>query len=425
MKKLFLITVLFLGNYVYGQSPNWSVNASSYQYTMTMTAFLNVNGTTLTNPEDKIGAFVNNENRGEAKVVFNAKAKKYVAYLTLYSNTHNETINFKIYDSQNNKIIPVTKTAKFSIDGNLGGVFQSYSIASPALNTNTEITSFSFKGIVGNAIISGDKISFEVPETTALTGLIPEFTTTNNGGVYLEKVQQTSGTNTVDFSNPVVYEVLSEDESEVKTYTVTVSKKVKEQPITVVLSSSSLLSNTQPATVRLKASEAIFSLSADDFVLENGIVSGLTSANNTTFTLEVVSLSEGNFSITLPENKVRSITNQPNKASNKLGLFLDSTAPFVKSITRQSPNAEFTHGASVTFEVRFSENVVKVNSADFSSVSGSNISVSQVRGLLYEVTVSNLTNYSGVVPLALSPMVNIEDVAGNKLQTSKIVSYEK
>ena len=97
-KTFFIVFISFFTQSISAQDSNWSVNSVNYQYSMTFTTFLNVNGTTLTSSEDKVAAFVNGEIRGVSKVEFVASANKYVAYLIVYGNTDNETINFKIYN---------------------------------------------------------------------------------------------------------------------------------------------------------------------------------------------------------------------------------------------------------------------------------------------------------------------------------------
>ena len=226
IKSIFILFLLFTAS-VYSQSPDWSVNASSYQYNMTFTVFLNVDGTMLTNVNDKVGAFVNGENRGEATVVYNSNAKKYVAYLSVVANTVGETVNFKVYDSTNNAIVAVVKTEVFEINKNIGGAFQSYSIAKPALSSQAVINSFSFDGVTleSNSIVN-NTILLEVASEVDITSLTPIFITESNSKVYLNKVLQVSGNNTLDFTNDVVFEGLSEDESQKTSYTVNVKKVV-------------------------------------------------------------------------------------------------------------------------------------------------------------------------------------------------------
>ena len=138
MKSRYLIIFLFSTCFSFGQAPDWSVNSSDFQYTMNITCFLNHNGELLKNTNDKVGAFFGDELRGVANVVYNESVAKYVAYLTVLSNNPNETINFKIYDSKNNAVVVIDKTTIFEIDKVIGGIFQSYSIASPQLKSTSD-----------------------------------------------------------------------------------------------------------------------------------------------------------------------------------------------------------------------------------------------------------------------------------------------
>lgn len=226
MKYLFLKTLLFLGTWFYSQSPNWSVNTSSYQHKMTISAFLNVDGNTLTNINGKIKVFVGNESIGEANVLYHVKADKFIVYLTVYSNTFvGENINFKLYNSVEDKIIDVGKTEFFERDKVLGSIFQSYSIASPALKSTAVLKNFSFKDIesINNSIVD-NKVSVKLPQDADITNLTPVFLTDDNAIVFHIKKRQVTGVDALDFSEDVIFEVLSEDNSVVEVYTVKVSR---------------------------------------------------------------------------------------------------------------------------------------------------------------------------------------------------------
>ncbi len=66
MKKnlLSLLGFLTVLTMAWGQQPNWSVNESDFQYSMTLVCRLNIDGRFLTSENDLVGAFVNNEVRG-------------------------------------------------------------------------------------------------------------------------------------------------------------------------------------------------------------------------------------------------------------------------------------------------------------------------------------------------------------------------
>lgn len=426
MKKGVILFILFQNLVFYGQSPDWSVNANAYQYSMTFTVFLNVNGQSLTSTNDKIGAFVGNENRGEANVVYNQNANKYVAYLIVYSNSIGETIRFKIYDSKNDTIIEALQTQTFQLNGNVGGIFQSFSVSNPALSNVATISDFSFKGITGQTTISSDKITIIISVNEDITKLTPVFSTLNNASVFINRVKQTSGIGQLDFTNSIVFQVLSEDESTLKEYEVQVTKSGNSgELITVNLSSDNISTNLQPAKVKLLASGVITDLTVDDFELQNCLIANITSDNSTLFMLDVVSFNEGSFSVKLNENTVKGQNGQNNLASNSLTLLLDTTKPYVKSIARKSSVDEITRDNEVVFEVVFNEDVVNVTDNDFIKQGNSNLTVSKQTSSVYQVTISNLDSHSGAIRVVFSETNDIQDVSGNNFIISKITSNEK
>jgi hypothetical protein len=218
-----IIVLLFIiSNTVSGQSPDWSVNENKFQYTMSFEGFVNVDGKNLTNASDKVAAFVNGECRGIANVIYVASEKKNVVYLTVFSNTDGELINFKIYDSANNAVKEVTKTKVFENNKHYGDLFQSYSFASPSLKTDAEIVDFSFKDLTTAKTISGSQITLYLSKGTNVSALNAVFELSPGARLFIGTANKISGTNAIDFSNPVQFQVLSEDQSTIKQYTVTV-----------------------------------------------------------------------------------------------------------------------------------------------------------------------------------------------------------
>lgn len=219
------IQFYFSSNVLFGQAPNWSVDENAYQYSMTFVAKLNVNGKQLVSTNDKVAAFVGNTCRGTSGVTYVASKNTYYAYLTVFSNTQDEVINFKLYDSANDKVVNVSKQVSFKVNEHRGNLFQSYSIAEPALNNKSEVLSFDFKDIKSvTATINNDKINISVYDIHSLTTLKPVFTLSKGAKLLKDRVAQNSGDNTVNFSSEVTYEVLSEDESSLSSYTVSVKQ---------------------------------------------------------------------------------------------------------------------------------------------------------------------------------------------------------
>ncbi len=224
MRNYIHITLLLfiLSSTVFGQSPDWSVNENKFQYTMSFEGFLNVDGKNLTGPNDKLAAFVNGECRGITNPIYVSSEKKYMVYLTVFSNTDNEVVSFKIYDAANNAVKNVEKTKLFENNKHYGDLFQSYSFASPALRTETEITDFSFKDLKTAKTIQGSQITIYAPKGTNVAALNAVFELSPGAKLFTGTANKISGSNTIDFTNPVQFQVLSEDQSVIKQWTVTV-----------------------------------------------------------------------------------------------------------------------------------------------------------------------------------------------------------
>jgi hypothetical protein len=227
MKKIafcFILVLLFSNNLI-AQTPSWSVNENTYQYTMTFLAKLNANGKQLINPNDKVAAFVGSSCRGISGITYVASEKNYYAYLTVFSNTQGEAISFKLYDSATDKITTVTKQIVFALNEHKGNLFQSYSIAEPALNNTAKILMFDFADIkTVSSVITSNKVDITLYNNYSLTDLKPVFTLSKGGRLFKNKIEQKSNEIADNFSSAITYEVLSEDESILTNYVVTLNQ---------------------------------------------------------------------------------------------------------------------------------------------------------------------------------------------------------
>jgi hypothetical protein len=215
-RKLFYAAVLFLLKLnIYSQSPSWQVNESQFQYTMTTVAFLNINGTTLSSTEDKVAAFVDEELRGSVNLTYVASTNRYLAYLVIFSNSTNETINFKIYNSTSDAILDVPKTLNFAINQHYGNVFQAYSLASPVLSNEAKIIDYNFEKTTIKKDISTKKITIESNVFVAdnIKNLNSNFVLSDGAKLFESTNQIFSGNNSLDYSSIKTLNVLSEDES--------------------------------------------------------------------------------------------------------------------------------------------------------------------------------------------------------------------
>lgn len=227
MKKTVFILILSWLSFpvLFAQEPIWKVDESAYQYTMTFVAKLNVDGKQLIDANDKVAAFVGTTCRGTSRVTYVAKEATYYAYLTVFSNTQDEAIYFKLYDSATDKITVVSKQVVFGVNVHRGDLFQSYSIAEPALNDKAELLTFNFLDIKSvSSIISGGKVTISLYDSYDLTTLKPVFTLSKGGKLLKNRITQKSGENTDNFTAAITYDVLSEDESSLSSYTVVVNQ---------------------------------------------------------------------------------------------------------------------------------------------------------------------------------------------------------
>lgn len=285
MKKRAVIFIYFLvvTFNLFSQAPVWKVNEPDYQYTMTMITKLNMDGIQLTNLNDMVAAFVGNTCRGVSKLTYVASTKSYYAYLTIFSNTSGELITLYLYNSTNNKIVKVNKTIAFSAYQNLGNIYQSFSVAEPALSDKAELLTFDFLNIKSlSSLISPGAIKINIPKNASLSSLTPVFTLSKGANLFKNRILQPTGTGIYDFTNPVIYDVLSEDESKITTYSVTVTqvteppKFYKKDAVCYTLGAIRVVSNSEGNIVQISyngkliASKAI----ANGEAVFDGLLSG-------------------------------------------------------------------------------------------------------------------------------------------------------
>lgn len=225
---LFVLLLLFMAQMAHAQAPNWEVTPNDYQYTMTVTAFLNVDGRTLTSEKDKVGAFVGDELRGTANVIYIEGVDRHLAYLTVYANGVGEEVSFKIYDSSNGSVVGVERTLDFVIDEHYGSVLMAYSIAAPALNSEALFYEFGFKEVAAIFTeISEENIEIALRPGQSVAELVPEFVTSDGAKVYVGD-SLVADTAKLDFTLPIFYTVVSEDESSFTVYQISVENREME-----------------------------------------------------------------------------------------------------------------------------------------------------------------------------------------------------
>jgi hypothetical protein len=425
---IFYILVLFFlsafSTKTFGQDPNWSVNPSDFQFSMTFTTFLNVNGTKLTATNDKVAAFVKGEIRGVANITYAATANKYVAYLTVFANTNLEKISFKVYDSSNDNVVDIVKTESFRFNVNLGTLFQSYSLANPALNTQAILNDFNFQSITPNSKNqSGNTFNFVLPIGTNVSNLIPVFTNSARAGVFINQTKQTSGVSSINFSNSKTYAVVSEDEATLENYTINVAVAVNQGATSTVISSTANANTNEiPVPIDVQFSNAISGFDREDVQLSNAVISGFTKIDNQHFTLQIVPISDGDFSVSIISGAGLDGNNKQSTASNTLSFSFDEIRPMITNLVLDKvAGNEF-------FTITFNEEIVNASMTDF-ELTGTlanaylKSSLIPISSKIYKLNVSKLNNKIGTVFLKVKSNSDITDNSGNSILLQETASF--
>ena len=155
--------------------PDWYVDPTSYQYSMSVTTQLIVEGDTSKDVNDKIAAFVGDEVRGVASVQ-KISNYKYLAFVTVYSDTAlGENINFKIWDASDCKEYPVTiPNLGFYNDSIFGSIDTPIFVRTTGMVAQT--IDFSKGWNWFSLYVNPDSLFGNIPINAALSGLTPSAT---------------------------------------------------------------------------------------------------------------------------------------------------------------------------------------------------------------------------------------------------------
>ena len=109
---------------VKGEEPDWAVNTSGYQYTMSIVGQLQFQNVISTDEDDIVAAF--NETGdcvGVARPQYESAFDTYFTMMTVYGNSDDDLLTFKAYDASTGKVYPVVQTNEdvyFEKDTRLG-----------------------------------------------------------------------------------------------------------------------------------------------------------------------------------------------------------------------------------------------------------------------------------------------------------------
>ena len=219
-----------------------------------------------------------------SELTYVANEKAYFAYLTIFSNTPGELVTFYVFNSAKGVITKIGKPITFTPYQHLGNLFQSYSIAEPALSNKAELLTFEFLNVKSaSSIVTPGSAKVTIYEGNSLGNLTPVFTLSKGANLFKNRLVQKTSTTADSFTGPVTYEVLSEDESTLSTYTVNVTQILapplfyKKDAVCTTLGAIKVSSKREGSTVNL----SLNGKPIDTRVITNGEASFLNLASGT------------------------------------------------------------------------------------------------------------------------------------------------
>lgn len=218
-KHMVVLGILLLLSYnAKAVTPSWTVQANKY------TASMSVIGTVVLTDEEStdnsavVAAFVNNECRGVASPVYDANTGHYSYYMLVYGDLNGEQVNFKYYDSVNDKIETLINEVLFEIDGSIGSDLEPYVWSKNVLN-KAEIVEFDVPGSITSEI-GADYVNVIFDDKTNIAEAIAKFKLSPGAFAKVTNAVQRSEHTSNNFSTSLLYNITSGDRKFTKTYTV-------------------------------------------------------------------------------------------------------------------------------------------------------------------------------------------------------------
>lgn len=181
MKKLFsLLFWIFTISLLQAQPDGWQVNSSDFEYSMTITAAVEKEGTRLGAEGDYLGAFAGDECRGVAQAKWVESYEEYRFFLTVFSNSYSdEEITLKYYQAANDEVITGFYPLTFEADKNMGSASKPFLVSE---EEPEEFRNVTFLVYAGSELLEGAEIV--VDNTSFTTGTDGEATLLLADGSY-------------------------------------------------------------------------------------------------------------------------------------------------------------------------------------------------------------------------------------------------
>lgn len=143
MKRIFyIILISIITTTVHAQPDGWEVNSAEFEYSMTITAVVELNGEALGDTNDYLAAFAGTECRGVVQANYEEAYDSWLFFLTIFSNEYSgEEITFKYYKASEDSIIDAFYPMEFNESANYGAASSPFLISDEApLTPETELS---------------------------------------------------------------------------------------------------------------------------------------------------------------------------------------------------------------------------------------------------------------------------------------------
>ena len=192
MKKIFLIiSILAQAFALFALPEGWTVNSSDFEYSLTITGVIELEGINVASDDDVVAVFVDGNCRGVAVATYVPDYKKNFFFLTVFSNEYSgEEIQIRYYNKEKDQIYDDFPSFIFNSGQNLGSVSSPTDFKAGVVGIFKEDKSKLNLSIFPNPVVNILNID--------LQGTINQITVYNTIGqiVYEDKY----GLNTVDVS---------------------------------------------------------------------------------------------------------------------------------------------------------------------------------------------------------------------------------
>jgi len=371
--SIFVFSILALS--VWAQ-PNWNVNKSNKQYSMTITGILSIEDVESTDTNDIIAAFVNDECRGVTNPVYVESLNRYIAFLSIFSNnTSGEEVVFYLFDDDKNDTLRVNRTQIFQSETIIGTPEAPHIFNYKTPSSETSISQFSFLGFDNTPVINNEEksIEIELPNSADITSLTAVFELSKNATAQIKDSVQQSGLTANNFTDTVQYIIIAEDNKTQTTWNVVVSQAAtlnnqaffKSFSFDEQISAAAIDEDNKSISIEIASGASLQSLIAT-FELSYGATASINSipqqsgltANNFTDTVQYTVIAEDNKTQTTWNVVVSQAATLNNQAFFKSFSFDEQISAAAIDEDNKSISIEIASGASLqsliaTFELSY------------------------------------------------------------------------